>query len=68
MDLKIDIPENINIQDLFGNYDSNVRTVEKLTGTAMTVRDNQLIIAGSKAEQAEVNALVEKYMPNVKRK
>ena len=49
MELKLDIPENINIQDLFGNYDSNVRKVEKLTGTEMTVRDGSLVIKGSDA-------------------
>ncbi len=52
MELKLDIPENINVQDLFGNYDSNVRKVEKLTGTEMTVRDGALIIKGKDAELA----------------
>ena len=37
MELRLDIPENINIQDLFGNYDSNVKKVEKITETEMTV-------------------------------
>ena len=52
MELKLDIPENINVQDLFGNYDSNVRKVEKLTETEMTVRDGSLIIRGRDAELA----------------
>ena len=52
MELKLDIPENINIQDLFGNYDSNVRKVEKLTDTEMTVRDGALIIKGRDTELA----------------
>ena len=52
MELKLDIPENINIQDLFGNYDSNVRKVEKITETEMTVRDGTLHIKGKDAELA----------------
>ena len=52
MELKLDIPENINVQDLFGNYDSNVRKVEKLTGTEITVRDGALLIKGKDAELA----------------
>ena len=52
MELKLDIPENINIQELFGNYDSNVRKVEKLTDTEMTVRDGSLVIKGRDAELA----------------
>lgn len=52
MELKINIPENINIQDLFGNYDANVKAVEKITDTNMIVRDNQLIINGRDPELA----------------
>ena len=33
MDYKLNIPEEINIQGLFGNYDANIRSVEKFTGT-----------------------------------
>ena len=49
---KIEIPEGINIQDLFGNYDSNVRAVEKLTGTEMTLRDGALILKGKDPDLA----------------
>ena len=52
MELKLDIPENINIQALFGHYDSNVKKVEKLTETEMTVRDGSLLIRGKDAELA----------------
>ena len=52
MELRLDIPENINIQDLFGNYDANVRKVEKITETEMTVRDGSLLIRGKDAELA----------------
>ena len=52
MELKLDIPENINVQDLFGNYDSNVRKVENLTGTEITVRDGALLIKGNDSELA----------------
>ena len=52
MELKINIPENINIQDLFGNYDANVKTVEKVTDTVMVLRDGNLLINGKKPELA----------------
>ena len=52
MELKINIPENINIQDLFGNYDANVKAVEKITDTNMIVRDDKLIIDGRDPELA----------------
>ena len=47
---KIEIPENINIQELFGNYDANVRAVEKLTGTEMVLREGALVIKGRDPE------------------
>lgn len=52
MELKINIPENINIQDLFGNFDSNVKAVEKITGTTMVLRDGNLVINGDNPELA----------------
>ena len=52
MELRIDIPENINVQALFGNYDANVRAVEQLTGTDMNLRDGSLLIRGRDPELA----------------
>ena len=52
MELKINIPDNINVQDLFGNFDSNVKTVEKITDTNMVLRDGMLIINGKEPELA----------------
>lgn len=52
MELKINIPDNINIQDLFGNYDSNVKAVENITDTSMVVRDGALLISGKDPEMA----------------
>ncbi|MBQ0041075.1 MAG: PhoH family protein [Clostridiales bacterium] len=52
MELKINIPENINVQDLFGNFDSNVQAVEKITDTNMVLRDGNLIINGRDPELA----------------
>ena len=52
MDYKINIPEGINIQGLFGNYDANIRSVEKFTGTEMSLRDNVLSIRGRDPELA----------------
>ena len=48
----INIPEGINVQELFGNYDANVRAVEKITGTEMVLRDGALIIKGKDPELA----------------
>ena len=52
MEYKINIPEGVNIQGLFGNYDANIRSVEKFTGTEMTLRDNVLSIRGRDPELA----------------
>ena len=52
MDYKLNIPEEINIQGLFGNYDANIRSVEKYTGTEMSLRDNVLSRRGREPELA----------------
>ena len=52
MEYKINIPEEIDVQGLFGNYDSNVRSVEKFTGTEMSLRDSVLTIRGRDPELA----------------
>ena len=52
MDYKLNIPEDINVQGLFGNYDANIRSVEKFTGTEMSLRDNVLTIRGRDPELA----------------
>lgn len=51
-ELRVTIPEHVNIQALFGNYDANVRAVEKITGTTMVLRDESLIIKGEDTELA----------------
>ncbi|MBQ0018094.1 MAG: PhoH family protein [Clostridiales bacterium] len=51
-ELRVNIPEYVNIQALFGNYDANVRAVEKITGTTMVMRDDALIIRGEDPELA----------------
>lgn len=48
----INIPEGINVQELFGNYDANIRAVEKITGTEMVLRDGALIIKGKDPDLA----------------
>lgn len=52
MELIVNIPDNINVQDLFGNYDTNVKTVEKITETTMVLRDGALIVNGKEPELA----------------
>ncbi|MBQ9272718.1 MAG: PhoH family protein [Mogibacterium sp.] len=52
MEYKLEIPEEINVQGLFGNYDANIRSVEKFTGTEMSLRNNALTIKGRDPELA----------------
>ena len=52
MEYKINIPDEINVQGLFGNYDANIRSVEKYTGTEMNLRDGELTIKGRDPELA----------------
>ncbi len=52
MEYKINIPEEIDVQGLFGNYDANIRSVEKFTGTEMNLRDSVLSIRGRDPELA----------------
>ncbi len=69
MEYRVDIPEELNIQTLFGNYDSNIRTVEKITDTEMSLRDNVLTFKGKDPEMAAriVGRLIEalKVDPNL---
>ena len=52
MEYKLNIPDEINIQGLFGNYDANIRSVEKFTGTEMNLRNGELTIKGRDPELA----------------
>ena len=52
MEYKLNIPDEINIQGLFGNYDANIRSVERFTGTETNLRDVELTIKGRDPERA----------------
>lgn len=52
MEYKLNIPDEINIQGLFGNYDANIRSVERFTGTETNLRDGELTIKGRDPELA----------------
>ena len=52
MEYKLNIPEEINVQGLFGNYDANIRSVERFTGTEMNLRNGELTIKGRDPELA----------------
>ena len=52
MEYKLNIPDEINIQGLFGNYDANIRSVERFTGTETNLRDGELTIKGRDPERA----------------
>jgi len=52
MEYKIRIPDDIDVQGLFGNYDANIRSIEKFTGTEMNLRDGELSIRGRDPELA----------------
>ena len=51
-EFKLTIPEEIDVQGLFGNYDANIRSVEKFTGTEMSLRNSVLTIRGRNPELA----------------
>ena len=51
-EFKLTIPEEIDVQGLFGNYDANIRSVEKFTGTEMSLRNGVLTIRGRDPELA----------------
>ena len=51
-EFKLNIPEEIDVQGLFGNYDANIRSVEKFTGTEMSFRNGVLTIRGRNPELA----------------
>lgn len=48
----IEIPQNFNIQKLFGNYDSNIKNIEKQTSTTIFLRDNSIIVEGDNSKLA----------------
>ncbi len=52
MEYKLSIPPEIDVPGLFGNYDANIRSVEKFTGTEMSLRDDILTIKGRDTELA----------------
>lgn len=52
MEARINIPDSISTNELFGSYDANIKAVEKLTETEITVRDGSLIIQGGDADMA----------------
>ncbi len=52
MEYRVNIPDGLDVQGLFGNYDANIRTVEKATGTEINLRDSELTIRGRDPELA----------------
>ena len=44
--VRVEIPEDINREQLFGTLDANIKQVEKATGTSIVMRDDGLFIKG----------------------
>lgn len=42
----ISLPEEIDLADLFGDFDSNLKLLEKALGVSITTRDNQIKVSG----------------------
>lgn len=49
---RINIPEGVNVRDLFGNMDANIKAVERVSATDIVVRDGTLIIKGEDPDLA----------------
>lgn len=49
---RLNITEGVDVAALFGNYDSNVRKIEKITSTEMVLRDGMLTIRGERPDLA----------------
>ena len=59
--VRIEIPEDINREQLFGTLDANIKQVEKATGTSIVMRDDGLFIKGTENLRAAniINRMVE---------
>ena len=59
--VRFEIPEDINIEQLFGTLDANIKQVEKATGTSIVMRDDGLFIKGTENLKAAniINRMVE---------
>ena len=42
----ISLPEEIDLADFFGDFDSNLKLLEKALGVSITTRDNQIKLSG----------------------
>jgi len=58
---KISISDSVNVQALFGQNDENIKQVELITATTVTMRDGSIVIRGDKTELAAIiiNRLIE---------
>ena len=59
--VRFEIPEDINREQLFGTLDTNIKQVEKATGTSIVMRDDGLFIKGTENLKAAniINRMVE---------
>lgn len=59
--LKIVIPDDIESSELFGNLDSNIREIERITGSTIVMRDDSLLVMGGDKEGTFriINGLIE---------
>ena len=59
--VRFEIPEDINREQLFGTLDTNIKQVEKATGTSIVMRDDGLFIKGTENLKAAniINRMIE---------
>jgi phosphate starvation-inducible PhoH-like protein len=57
---KIVLPER-GVESLFGPYDENIKTLEKLLSVRVTVRGNDIMVEGDEADVDAVQRIIEDY-------
>ena len=64
--IRLHLDQESDRRELFGTMDSNIRKVEKATGTTIIARDEDLIIRGENCREAEeiLNSMIESLRHN----
>ncbi len=58
----ISLPEEIDLADFFGDFDSNLKLLEKALDVSITTRDNQIKISGSEENIEKAGEVVNTLM------
>lgn len=55
----VSLPQEIDLADFFGDFDSNVKLLEKGLGVTITTRDNQIKISGEDENAKKAGAVID---------